>query len=761
MKFRKAIKLLSTVLASALIFSSVLVFTGCSKKSINGRAINVEIKKDDPWYDLKTIDLQSAINHTDYDEINCDKTVICGDHLFTTYMAYSYGGNNMSGLYVCDLEGKKIADAQIGSEGSDISVLGSVGSDDNIAIYYRDSNYMEGTSTIYRLDCDPSTGNVGEPKKLDINFPGDGYVSSSTQVGDKMVFLYALYSGNQSYLEVMKGDDLLCEVDLNKEIGSSQFSYISNITGDGDNLVVNIQTDSAGYACTIEPSGSFKAEKVDSGIGMDHSTYIGKDGKTYELRFDGIYVDDELYFDFNDSYVSLYSVARGEIISVTEDQIIINSNDYDPTTSRSSSNVFIFSKAEKNPNAGKTVITASSAFWGVDKVSSDGMAKFNQENKDYFIKCSCKEYPEDEAAQEQYVTNYCMDLLADDGPDIIFKPDYLGDIKYEEYFLDLGQDIKLSDDLYYTAVVDGSKKDDKLYFVPLSFGTSGIITDRSNVKDGAKGFTFEEYKEFVSTTCNGTDPMNDYFSRRSEYFMECFRSMDDLWFKDGKVDLNQDAFTELLDYIKYNVPQDTEEEEGDDDGVIFIGGPTSDQAALYTYISSPSELYWQINNSNFKSPCLMGIPSADGRGASYQIYDSVAVNSSTAVKEGCVEFINVLLSDEIQEQASSIPLSRAAAKKQADTFFEIETDRFEKQLNSLGVDEATLRSWGTVRPDPAVMDCYLEMIDGLTNTVPYYEDSLNNVIIEEGNAYFSGDRDAAELIPQLENRIQTYLNENE
>ena len=73
MKFRKAIKLLSTVLASALIFSSVLVFKGCSKKSINGRARNVEIKKevmtlskiDDEKYDS----LKNRITDTVTDKI--------------------------------------------------------------------------------------------------------------------------------------------------------------------------------------------------------------------------------------------------------------------------------------------------------------------------------------------------------------------------------------------------------------------------------------------------------------------------------------------------------------------------------------------------------------------------------------------------------------------------------------------------------------------------------------------------------------------
>ena len=748
---KKGAKVLSAALATTMLFTSVILFSGCSQKKTDLRACNVEIQKEDQWYSGKVINLNESIDKKNYDGYMFEDPVLVGDYIidvFTGYASMQYDENN---ICIFDMEGNlKSQQVMEVPEGTERSILGYVQQGDKVAIYCRDSSYGGGRTGTFKIMCDPSTGELGTEEELDIDFGASGYASNTQSLKDYLIVQYNSYTGEGSTLWVLKDDQVFTTVDLVKELGES-WAYVSDARMDGDNIVLELHTETQQYKFTIDPSGNHTSEKSTSI--MQHSCLIGEDGKTYQMSFDGIYVDEEPYFEFSNCDVGFETMSYANLMSVTDGRIIMNKMAYDSIEDTSVVKVIILDKQDENPNAGKTVITAASPFWGVDAISSEGIVKFNKESKDYFIKCICKEYPTDEAEQEKYVSNFCFDLLADDGPDIIFKSEYLGDINYSEYFLDLNDDIKLNEKDYYMNVFNGCKQDGKLYFVPLSFGTEGILTDKSNVKEGAKGFTFDEYKDFVSTTCNGTDPTAEFMSK-DEYFMTCFRSMNDLWFKDGKIDLDQDAFVELANFVKDNVPEKATVEEN---GVYFISADDS-EPARYTFVQDISDYLWQTNN--MENPVLLGVPSVDGRGAGCQIYESVSVNANTKVKDGCVDFINILLSSEIQESGTSIPLNKTVCEAKADKAIKAANDKFNKNLESMGVTEQQLLEWGYTKPSENAKENFLAIPEGLSYVNMYYEDALSNVILEEAEAYFSGQKDSSELISNLENRIQTYLDEN-
>ena len=75
---------------------------------------------------------------------------------------------------------------------------------------------------------------------------------------------------------------------------------------------------------------------------------------------------------------------------------------------------------------------------------------------------------------------------------------------------------------------------------------------KDDVPSDLKGFTFDEYADFVSDVCNGTDPM---YMEKTEFFTTCLSAMSDEFVTDGKVDYNKDSFKQLAEYTKNSTMQ--------------------------------------------------------------------------------------------------------------------------------------------------------------------------------------------------------------
>jgi hypothetical protein len=174
----------------------------------------------------------------------------------------------------------------------------------------------------------------------------------------------------------------------------------------------------------------------------------------------------------------------------------------------------------------------------------------------------------------------------------------------------------------------------------ISGSSTHLATRASSSSVGAeqKGFTFDEYKEFVNTVCNGDDPI---LMDKSDYLINCFKLMSNEFMKDdGTPDFDSGEFRTLAEYINENVnfidyPEDY-------DGYfkqIDEGNP-----AVYKCFNTIRE-YLGYAGTVPDGITVLGIPSSGRNGPSVYVTDSVAVSSSTKNKAGCIGFIKMLLSD--------------------------------------------------------------------------------------------------------------------
>ena len=101
-------------------------------------------------------------------------------------------------------------------------------------------------------------------------------------------------------------------------------------------------------------------------------------------------------------------------------------------------NIIEFTKADKNPHAGKTILELYSSYGYLENVVSDAIVDFNESNQDYYIEVTDRynsddyfdysninsddQYEKAELNANSKISNQlAMDILNGEGPDILLN----------------------------------------------------------------------------------------------------------------------------------------------------------------------------------------------------------------------------------------------------------------------------------------------------------------------------------------------------
>ena len=400
---------------------------------------------------------------------------------------------------------------------------------------------------------------------------------------------------------------------------------------------------------------------------------------------------------------------------------------------------------------------------------SEAVCTFNETSTDYFItfdpKYEIDSYMDSDSMEDMTLNDYiiqtddayaqlsdqlAVDLMAGEGPDIIFDSFSLSQLNDDDYLTDMSEWIDT--DGLFGNIVEASKVNGKLYQMPLAFGVTGIVTETDNVASGQSGFTFDEYLDFVSTVCNGQDPLA---MNQTEFFIQCLATMDDLCYtEDGELSYDNEAFRTLAEFTSENIFPVYDQTYEDVMSLDNAGG---------IYFSSSSFMTLVANlRSRMNDVSILGLPSIDGRGPMASVECSVAVSAQSPEQDGCRSFVETLLSQTIQEyyayDTCYSPVSEAAFDSVAVKLI----DDFNEDMSAYEIEfsPAELAMYGidTTRIDPGVIDAYKEMI-GTICSVENSDVARDIIIREEIPAYFVHQKDLEDVIPVIENRVQTMLDE--
>lgn len=454
-------------------------------------------------------------------------------------------------------------------------------------------------------------------------------------------------------------------------------------------------------------------------------------------RASGEYQD---FLDYNNSNIDRQYVDRLRLIYASDDTMIATAT----TGSTGRYAFFRFTRAEHNPNVGRSIIRICSPDDYIRPEVTEAICDFNNTSSDVYIvyddrylvdnfmetdasDLSLEEYYSDDyavakaKARSEAMNRIRLDIISGTGPDILLDCYDMAGLNSDLILTDLRPFITGAEGFtegdYFPVLLDG---EDEIYQFPLEVSLNALYYDGdySSYFDGY-GISFESYNEMLSDANNGKDPISA-LNTRTNYLITLFDYYYQDYVKDGKVDLDNDEFRALAEFVK--------------DKPELFSFDMDPVMCSYNWTGTPDYLTAGFN--------VAGLPSAGSGGLMLNCDASIAISAACPRIEELKPFVVSLL--------TSSGMNREVYRQKSTDIISLYNEQIAKQ------DEI----WGESSPKIPLenVDIQMEAIDNARGIISFDPD-INVILMEEIQPYFEGDKTLDEVIPVIEDRCATVISE--
>lgn len=389
---------------------------------------------------------------------------------------------------------------------------------------------------------------------------------------------------------------------------------------------------------------------------------------------------------------------------------------------------------------------------------------FNKSNDSYRI--TVREY-----AANDYragLTQFNNDITGGNSPDIID----LSNIDFSRY-----ASKGVFEDLYPYMEKDGIQREDylsnvlktyeiggKLYGIMPQFYIITTMAKASNVGD-VTGWTIDEMLDFAES--HEAANLFDYGSRGQILYYCVYNNIDEyIDWESGKCFFDSEDFVRVLEFAK-KFPEEPNYEERDEGTSARL---RSDKVLLMQYSLSSVQEFQMLTGLYGEKVAFVGYPNSERNSNLIQPTNGcAAISSKAANKEGAWEFIKTLISKEYQNNLVSsnrnwgFPILNEALEKQFENdmtpeyYEDHEGNQVEQPKTTWGWDDFQMEIYAAT---PAEVEAVRAVITSASRLSGSASEELSNIITEETEPFFKDQKSAQETADIIQNRIQTYVNEN-
>ncbi|MFS0838898.1 ABC transporter substrate-binding protein [Paenibacillus sp. 1P03SA] len=400
---------------------------------------------------------------------------------------------------------------------------------------------------------------------------------------------------------------------------------------------------------------------------------------------------------------------------------------------------------------GKKTVVVSMLF--LEDVFKEAEKKFEEKHRDVDIRLKYVQTKDDwkEGDLEKFVKSANTDLLSGNGPDILVTDPlpvgkYVSGSRLVNLSGFMDQDPSFRKDLYFGNILDNLQTNGALYGIPVRFMLETMVGDEEAVKkSGARiddtTWTWNEFARMARTLKKSGSPAA--YAASPQSLLTARVRADYSAFVDEphrKANFAGAIFIKLLKETK----------------ALFDGNLVTDKAGdasfKSTYIQNPEE-FFSFPRAFYKQPGLYRIPLEEGQkpGGFFTAFQTLGINEKSLVKTEAWEFIKFMLSEEMQDYKGldGFPLNKAVYEKQLGQLLQSGRVTIEA-----GPDEGM-----TVDVNPADAEYQRRLILELSNPVSVNNFVVENTLLTETKAFFTGQKSAEETAERIQNRINAYLNE--
>lgn len=426
----------------------------------------------------------------------------------------------------------------------------------------------------------------------------------------------------------------------------------------------------------------------------------------------------------------------------------------------------VYSKVDAVSLANKQTIIYGGLY--VQEDVKNAIITFNKKNKDY--KIEIKEYIQ----EEDPIGRLNADIIAGNAPDIL----QLNNLPAEKY-VELGlledltsyfeKDAEIKADDMIDSVLEAMKINEGLYYVSPNFSINTIVARTKDVGN-KNGWTFGEMKTLLEE--KGEDVRlfynEDNKSKREilNYFLE-MGHMDYVDWETGKCTFNSQEFSDILQYCNSR-GLDKEKELSDAEITELVQSAPSriraGEVLLYIDNGLMLEQVQKDRQMFGEATTYIGYPNEEKQGSYLVLSNQIGISSESEVKEKAWEFVRTFMTRDYQGKNLNKDLLPTRQdcfdmKIQAQMTTETYTDEFGNVVEPLNHSW----NWGGVEMQYAPVsqedvDVFVDLINNTTK-VQSYDDEIMNIVYEEAQVYFAGDRKLDETVQIIQERVETYVNE--
>ena len=460
----------------------------------------------------------------------------------------------------------------------------------------------------------------------------------------------------------------------------------------------------------------------------------------------------------------------GQAFVMEDGKIVSISNEWDEKTGESTSSLILVDKVPASSLPNKTILTLATMYldWNMRRM----IVKFNRNNPNYRIEISDYSEYNTEDDYEAGLTKLNTEIMAGNVPDILnLNGLSAGKLAARGILADLmpylNNDEELKDQMFDN-VLKALMSDGKLYRTASSFNIETVMGASSIVGD-KPGWTLEEFNAALKQMPAGCEPFSQGTTRDTILSFCLSMEMNQLvdW-ATGVCSFDTPVFTDILRFAnQFPKDMDWENMEWEDDTARISSGR---QMLMTMWLSDFESI--QMYEAIFGGEAtFIGFPTSEGTGNMMNFDDSgYAICAKSRNKDAAWQFLRTMMTADYQEQYSyGLPTNRVAFEKKlkdamTPEYMRDPSGNFILDENGEKI-EVSKGSWGwgdlTVEIKAltqAQADKIMELVN-TTTKVQNYDEELMQMITNESEAFFSGQKSAEDVGRLLQSKMTIYINE--
>ncbi len=501
-------------------------------------------------------------------------------------------------------------------------------------------------------------------------------------------------------------------------------------------------------------------ENLPSMDGNSSSIYPAGDGKLYVVGSTKLFLYDMntqtseeildwIACDINTNNLSGFAVLDdGSFVAVS------TTYDYSSDDTQTTIELATIKKVPASSVKQKKNVTLAMLYMNYN--TREQVIKFNRTNEEYRI--NIKTYVNDDSSNwEDAQTQFQADVASGTAGDF-FVAD--GNISVDNLIAKgaladlsdlIDKDEVLNRDDFISNILDILSVDGKLYSVAESFYINTLVGKVSDVGTG-KSWTFKDVAELVKS--HPDSQLMQYVTKADGLNMMVMYSLDSFYNSEtGECKFDSDDFISLLELCN-TFPKEYDYDSGESESTASL---LRSGKVLLTSVYMSGFDNVQLYTALYGEPVnFIGYPTNNGSGSVVGFNNRFCVAAKSKNKEGAWAFIrNFLLPDDQNNLDWNLPVNKAAFEQKIADAMKESGDN-EGVVNTWWYDDTEIKIGPLTEEEAQVVR---DMVYNAT-TEASYDEQLMNIITEEAEYYFNGEKSAQEIAGIIQSRAQLYIDEN-